>query len=28
VLNANFPNSDLLASGGRRKEKSPWWKLW
>jgi outer membrane protein assembly factor BamD len=28
VLNTNFPNSDLLASGGRRKEKGPWWKLW
>jgi outer membrane protein assembly factor BamD len=28
VLNTNFPNSQLLANGGRRKEKGPWWKLW
>lgn len=28
VLNKNFPNSQLVANGGRRKEKAPWWKLW
>jgi outer membrane protein assembly factor BamD len=28
VLAQNFPNSQLLANGGRRKDKGPWWKLW
>jgi outer membrane protein assembly factor BamD len=28
VLTQNFPNSELMANGGRRKEKAPWWKLW
>ncbi|MGB7479995.1 MAG: outer membrane protein assembly factor BamD [Burkholderiaceae bacterium] len=26
VLKLNFPNSDLAATGG--KKKAPWWKIW
>jgi len=28
VFKQNFPNSELPRTGGVRKEKSPWWKLW
>ena len=28
VFRQNFPNSDLPVTGGIRKEKSPWWKIW
>ncbi|MFL6719456.1 MAG: outer membrane protein assembly factor BamD, partial [Burkholderiaceae bacterium] len=29
VFKHNFPNSELVASGGKRKEKkAPWWQLW
>jgi outer membrane protein assembly factor BamD len=28
VFKQNFPNSQLPATGGVRKEKSPWWKVW
>jgi outer membrane protein assembly factor BamD len=29
VFKQNFPNSELVASGGKRKEKkSPWWQIW
>ena len=28
VFKQNFPNSDLPMTGGTRKAKSPWWKIW
>jgi outer membrane protein assembly factor BamD len=28
VFKHNFPNSELPATGGVRKDKDPWWKLW
>jgi outer membrane protein assembly factor BamD len=28
VFRQNFPNSELPVTGGMRKEKSPWWKIW
>jgi outer membrane protein assembly factor BamD len=28
VFKQNFPNSDLPMTGGVRKVKSPWWKIW
>ena len=28
VFRQNFPNSELPMTGGVRKTKSPWWKIW
>ena len=28
VLMKNFPNTEWLKSGGPRKKKVPWWRLW
>jgi len=28
VFKQNFPTSNLPVTGGIRKEKSPWWKIW